>query len=114
MALFNNNCYCHELNQHPHIHLSATRGESHDIKYLGHYLKRPPISTSQLKHYSCGTEVHHYYDHHSQQHRRQILSQEEMIRRYISDIPARHHYYSFLNAYKPHIWIPDKKTDNYF
>ncbi|HBR7605364.1 TPA: transposase, partial [Klebsiella pneumoniae] len=54
----------------------------------------------QLKHYSGGTVLHHYYDHHSQQHRRQILSQEEMIRRYVSHIPARHfkmiRYYGFL------------------
>lgn len=53
-----------------------------------------------MKHYSGGAVVHHYYDHHSQQHRRQILSQEEMIRRYVSHIPARHfkmiRYYGFL------------------
>ena len=65
-----------------------TRGAWHNVKYLGRYLKRPPISASQLKHYSGGTVVHHYYDHHSQQYRRQTLSQEEMIRRYVSHIPA--------------------------
>ncbi|WGM02691.1 transposase [Arsenophonus nasoniae] len=52
-----------------------------------------------MKHYSGGTVVHHYYDHHSQQYRRQTLSQEEMIRRYVSHIPARHfkmiRYYGF-------------------
>ncbi|MEX9996895.1 IS91 family transposase [Providencia vermicola] len=77
-----------------------TRGAWHNVKYLGRYLKRPPISASQLKHYSGGAVVHHYYDHHNQQHRRQILSQEEMIRRYVSHIPARHfkmiRYYGFL------------------
>ncbi len=74
------------------------------MKYLGRYLKRPPISASQLKHYSGGAVVHHYYDHHSQQHRRQILSQEEMIRRYVSHIPACHfkmiRYYGFLSNRK--------------
>lgn len=77
-----------------------TRGAWHNVKYLGRYLKRPPISASQLKHYSGGSVVHHYYDHHSQQYRRQTLSQEEMIRRYVSHIPARHfkmiRYYGFL------------------
>ncbi|QBY45950.1 Putative transposase (plasmid) [Arsenophonus nasoniae] len=77
-----------------------TRGAWHNVKYLGRYLKRPPISASQLKHYSGGTVVHHYYDHHSQQYRRQTLSQEEMIRRYVSHIPARHfkmiRYYGFF------------------
>ncbi|WP_273968403.1 transposase, partial [Enterobacter cancerogenus] len=63
-----------------------TRGASHNVKYLGRYLKRHPISASQLKHYSGGTMIHHYYDHHSQQYRRQTLTQEEMIRRYVSHI----------------------------
>nr|WP_272539666.1 transposase [Providencia sp. PROV197] len=48
-----------------------TRGVWHNVKYLGRYFKRPPISASQLKHYSEGSVVHHYYDHHSQQYRRQ-------------------------------------------
>ena len=77
-----------------------TRGAWHNVKYLGRYLKRPPISASQLKHYSGGSVVHHYYDHHNQQYRRQTLSQEEMIRRYVCHIPARHfkmiRYYGFL------------------
>ncbi|MDB9568900.1 transposase [Providencia rettgeri] len=67
-----------------------TRGAWHNVKYLGRYLKRPPISASQLKHYSGGTVIHHYYDHHSQQYRRQTLTQEEMIRRYVSHIPAQY------------------------
>ncbi|MFS1538491.1 MAG: transposase [Candidatus Phlomobacter fragariae] len=44
--------------------------------------------------------IHHYYDHHSQQHLRQILSQEEMLKRYVSHIPTRHfkmiRYHGFL------------------
>nr|WP_272682987.1 transposase [Providencia sp. PROV133] len=44
--------------------------------------------------------VHHYYAHHNQQYRQQTLFQEEMIRRYVSHIPARHfkmiRYYGFL------------------
>ena len=34
--------------------------------------------------------VHHYLDHRTGKHKRQTLSQEEMIGRYISHIPARH------------------------
>ncbi|KZQ47825.1 hypothetical protein A3N58_03305 [Klebsiella aerogenes] len=44
--------------------------------------------------------MHHYYDYRTQQYRQQTLSQEEMIGRYISHIPAKHfkmvHYYGFL------------------
>ncbi|EJD6048531.1 transposase [Providencia rettgeri] len=47
------------------------------MSYLGRYLKRPPISASQLKHYSGGTVVHHYYDHHSQQYRRQTYPKKK-------------------------------------
>jgi hypothetical protein len=48
-----------------------------------------------------GAVVHQYYDHNTQQHTRHTLTQEEMIGRYISHIPARHfkmvRYYGFLS-----------------
>lgn len=70
------------------------------MKYLGRYLKRPPVAASQLRHYRGGTVVLQYYDHRTQQHKRQKISQEEMLQRYISHIPARHfmmvRYYGFL------------------
>ncbi|WP_425322882.1 IS91 family transposase [Arsenophonus nasoniae] len=67
-----------------------TKGAWHSVKYLGRYLKRPPVSASKLRHYRGGAVVHHYHDHRTGQHRQQTLPQEEMIRRYISHIPARH------------------------
>lgn len=81
-----------------------THGAWRSVKYLGRYLKRPPVSASKLRHYSGGAVVHHYYDHRTQQHRQQTLSQEEMIGRYISHIPAKHfkmvRYYGFLSNRK--------------
>jgi hypothetical protein len=81
-----------------------TRGEWRSVKYLGRYLKRPPVAASQLRHYCSGAVVHQYYDHRTQQHKRQKISQEEMLRRYISHIPARHfkmvRYYGFLSNRK--------------
>ncbi|EIY5386262.1 transposase, partial [Klebsiella variicola] len=137
--------YGRQLNQHPHIHVSGTRGgpevkhgvwrslffkkkaveaiwrsavirllrDSYDrivpgrLPGLGHirderqwrrylqaqygrYWKRPPVSASRLRHYSGGAVVHHYLDHRTGKHKRQTLSQEEMIGRYISHVPARH------------------------
>nr|WP_245166655.1 transposase [Candidatus Erwinia dacicola] len=77
-----------------------TRGAWHSVKYLGRYLKRPPVSASRLRHYGGGTVVHHYLDHRTGKHKRQTLSQEEMIGRYISHVPARHfkmvRYFGFL------------------
>lgn len=77
-----------------------TRGAWRSVKYLGRYLKRPPVAASQLRHYRGGAVVHQYYDHRTQRHKRQKISQEEMLQRYISHIPARHfkmmRYYGFL------------------
>lgn len=81
-----------------------THGAWRSVKYLGRYLKRPPVSASRLRHYSGGAVVHHYYDHRTQQHRQQTLSQEEMIGRYISHIPEKYfkmvRYYGFLSNRK--------------
>lgn len=56
----------------------------------GHYLKRPLVSASKLRYYSDGAMVLHYYDHRTHQYWQQTLTQEEMIGRYISHIPAKH------------------------
>nr|WP_260617095.1 transposase [Klebsiella oxytoca] len=81
-----------------------THGAWRSAKYRGRYLKRPPVSAAKLRHYSGGAVVHHYYDHRTQQYRQQMLSQEEMIGRYISHIPAKHfkmvRYCSFLSNRK--------------
>lgn len=63
-----------------------TRGAWRSVKYLGRYLKRPPVSAAKLRHYSGGAVVHNYYDHRTQQYRQQTLTQEEMIGRYISNV----------------------------
>lgn len=51
-----------------------------------------------------GAVVHNYYDHRTQQYRQQTLTQEEMIGRYISHVPAKHfkmvRYYGFLSGRK--------------
>ena len=87
------------------IHFAKkTKHARQNINYIGRYLKRPPMAASALRHYTGGAVVHHYYDHRTQQHRRQILSQEEMLLRYISHIPSRHfkmvRYYGFLSNRK--------------
>ena len=80
------------------------------MKYLGRYLKRPPVAASQLRHYRGGAVVHQYYDHNTQQHKRQKLSQEEMLWRYVSHIPSRHfkmvRYYGFLANRKRGTLLP--------
>lgn len=54
--------------------------------------------------------VHQYYDHRTQQHKRQKISQEEMLQRYVSHIPARHfkmvRYYGLLANRKRSSLLP--------
>ena len=80
------------------------------MKYLGRYLKHPPVSASRLRHYCGGAVVHHYLDHRTGKHKRQTLSQEEMIGRYISHVPARHfkmvRYSGFLASRKRGTLLP--------
>jgi len=87
-----------------------TRGAWRSVKYLGRYLKPPPVAASQLRHYRGGAVVHQYYDHRTQQHKRQKISQEEMLQRYVSHIPARHfkmvRYYGFLANRKRGTLLP--------
>ncbi|WNN54740.1 transposase (plasmid) [Hafnia alvei] len=68
------------------------------------------MAASALRHYTSGAVIHHYYDHRTQQHRRQVLSQEEMLLRYISHIPSRHfkmvRYYGFLSNSKSGELLP--------
>lgn len=74
------------------------------VNYLGRYLKRPPIAASRLRHYSGGTITFRYLDHRTHRHKSLVLSQEEMISRYISHIPPRHfkmiRYSGFLSNRK--------------
>lgn len=87
-----------------------TRGAWRSVKYLGRYLKRPPVSASKLRHYSGGAVVHCYYDHRTQRYQQQTLTQEEMIGRYISHVPAKHfkmvRYYGFLSNRKRGTLLP--------
>lgn len=54
--------------------------------------------------------VHQYYVHRTQQHESQRISQEEMLHRYVSHIPARHfkmvRYYGFLANRKRGTLLP--------
>ncbi|MFP2470822.1 transposase [Pseudescherichia vulneris] len=100
-----------QYQRHWKIHFAKkTRGAWRNVKYIGRYLKRPPVSASQLRHYSGGAVVHQYYDHRTQQYRRQKLTQEDMIGRYISHVPSRHfkmvRYYGFLSNRKRGMLLP--------
>ncbi|EBP4367410.1 transposase [Salmonella enterica] len=66
-----------QYQRHWKVHFAKkTHGAWHSVKYLGRYLKRPPVAASQLRHYRGGSVVHQYYDHNTQRHKRQKLSRK--------------------------------------
>lgn len=77
-----------------------TTHKSHTAKYLGAYIKKPPISASRLTHYHGGEVSFIYLDHRTKAHKRKTLDQQEMVERILSHVPERHfkmiRYYGFL------------------
>lgn len=67
-----------------------------NVKYINHYLKRPPIAASKLCNYTGVAVAYDYYEHYTQR-----LNLEEMLWRYIDHVLSRHlrweRYYFFLN-----------------
>lgn len=88
----------------------TTKGAWHGVKYLGCYLKRPPVSAYHLQHFCGGAVIRHYLDHWKEKHKRQTLSKEEIIGRYVSHVPARHvkmvRSLDFLANRKWGTWFP--------
>ena len=78
-----------------------TTHKKHTIKYLGAYIKKPPISASRLAHYHAGEVTFTYLDHYSKKHQTLTLPQKEMMQRVLSHVPEKHfkmiRYYGFLS-----------------
>lgn len=70
-------------------------------KYLGRYLKKPPVAGNRLAHYDGGSRVTlRFLDHRTEQYSTLELSQRELILRLIKHIPEKHfrmiRYFGFL------------------
>jgi hypothetical protein len=95
-----------QYERHWKVHFAKkTRGAWRCVKYLGRYLKRPPVSAAKLRHNGGCAVVYHYYDHQTQQYRRQALSKEKIIAWFIipssnkrSELPSlySHEYLLFI------------------
>lgn len=78
-----------------------TAGGKNTVRYLGRYLKKPPIAASRLAHYSRGTILSfRYHDHNTGEQSTETLTQHEMVRRLKQHIPEKHfrmvRYFGFL------------------
>ncbi len=83
------------------VHFAETsKDHTHNIQYLGSYIKRPPISLSRLKHYDGAEVKFQYFDHYTKTKKTLLLSAFEFIARFIQHIPEKHfrmiNYYGFL------------------
>lgn len=94
------------------IHMGKkTQDVGHTVRYLGRYFKRPPIASSRLRHYYGGDIQFVYKDHRDGKYKTLILSQDEMIRRVVSHIPAEKNFrmvrhYGFLSNRKRGMLLP--------
>ncbi|CAJ0992260.1 hypothetical protein NVIRENTERO_00574 [Sodalis praecaptivus] len=74
-------------------------------KYLGRYLKKPPIAGSRLAHYAGGATLSfRYHDHNTGEQATETLTQRDIVSRLKQHIPEKFfrmvRYYGFLSPSK--------------
>lgn len=85
-----------------HVYFAKpTKNVQQTAKYLGRYLKKPPVAGSRLAHYDGGSRITLRFLNHRTGHYEDLaLSQPELILRLIKHIPEKHfrmiRYFGFL------------------
>lgn len=85
-----------------HVYFAKpTKNARQTAKYLGRYLKKPPVAGARLAHYDGGSRISlRFLDHRTGHYDTLELSQQEMILRLIQHIPEKHfrmiRYFGFL------------------
>jgi len=84
------------------IHCSKpSANHKHTVRYLGGYVKRPPIAESKLKHYDGHEIVLKYLDHKTNTYSRLVLNVQDFIGKFVQHIPDKGfrmiRYYGFLS-----------------
>src|SRR5690606_5075108 len=78
----------------------SAKNHYHNVKYLGSYVKRPPIAMSKLLHYSGADVTFEYFDHKTKSKKQRSVSGEHSIELFTQHIPEKHqrliNYYGFL------------------
>ena len=89
-----------------HVYMSKkTAGGRNTARYLGRYLKKPPIAASRLAHYNGGASLSfRYLDHKTGETATETLTQRELVARLKQHIPEKFfkmvRYYGFLSPAK--------------
>ena len=91
-----------QYNRYWNVHIAKkTTKKEHTVKYLGRYLKKPPIGAARLAHYFGGDVTFEYLDHNTATHKTLQLEQTEMMLRLLSHVPEKHfkmiRYFGFLS-----------------
>ena len=96
------------------VHFSKSSDNHHrNVKYLGRYLKRPPIGETRITLYDGHNVTYNYFDHHDKPHHSMTITVFDFIKRLISHVPDRYfrvvRYYNWLsnrtrNQYLPFIY----------
>ena len=77
-----------------------TSHKAHTAKYLGSYVKKPPVAASRLAHYHAVT--FRYLGHNTKTNKYLTLTQTEMMLRILSHVPEKHfkmiRYFGFLST----------------
>ncbi|MCS3490696.1 transposase [Enterobacter sp. SLBN-59] len=85
-----------------HVYFAKpTKNARQTAKYLGRYLKKPPVAGARLAHYDGGSRISlRFLDHRTVHYDTLELNQQEMILRLIQHIPEKHfrmiQYFGFL------------------
>lgn len=85
-----------------HVYFAKpTKNARQTAKYIGRYLKKPPVAGSRLAHYDGGSRITLRFLNHRTGHYEDLsLSQRELILRLIKHIPEKHfrmiRYFGFL------------------
>ncbi len=74
-----------------HVYMSKkTAGGRNTARYLGRYLKKPPIAASRLAHYKGGASLSfRYLDHKTGETATETLTQRELVARLKQHIPEK-------------------------
>nr|QSE36759.1 hypothetical protein EMBNGEFE_00102 [Shigella flexneri 3a]QSE36880.1 hypothetical protein EMBNGEFE_00223 [Shigella flexneri 3a] len=83
------------------VHVEKTAGGRNTARYLGRYLKKPPIAASRLAHYNGGASLSfRYLDHKTGETATETLTQRELVARLKQHIPEKFfkmvRYFGFL------------------
>jgi len=97
------------------VHLGKqSENMQHIVKYLGRYLKRPPIGETRIKKYDGKTVTFEYLDHYQNTTELLSLPVLDFIARLISHIPDKNfrniRYYGFLSNRNRGVLLPIVQT----